>query len=354
MSPITAPPLAKAPSSPALVIVLTFTTLLLLAAAVYFAWLLMGVPAGTEADAHVFGAVLGLVGVVVTAVISLSGMVLKDSIDRRTLAIEQQSADVAVQAELRLGIEALHNRDMAHQAEARLRLDTAIKAVELMSVQNGVPAPAAQKAGALFALVTLNQMDFALALLERLWAAGEIDSPSAIWIVERALAAGRPAQREAVHLLDTNVEKLLDTKQGFFWPSSIALRWNPGYPLYVRERLLVVLVKLLHARRRDEWELTFLLPVVVLLHSAMTLDAHPRVRAASAAALRRLLDDAELRELDEVYVEDSEVSLAKAREAAYALKAEQEQAPDKRFHLGHETLSLIRALGDWRYSASPP
>jgi hypothetical protein len=54
------------------------------------------------------------------------------------------------------------------EAEERLKLDTAIKAVELFKSAAGAASPS-ESAGALFALVRLGQFHFALALLEELW-----------------------------------------------------------------------------------------------------------------------------------------------------------------------------------------
>ncbi len=86
---------------------------------------------GTEARAKVIASALALLGALVASMVTFVGLLLKRSLDERNLALKQQ-------------------------AEERLRLDTAIHAVGLLSTNSGVEAPKSQRAGALFALATLG------------------------------------------------------------------------------------------------------------------------------------------------------------------------------------------------------
>lgn len=98
---------------------------------------------GNDAAAKVVVAVLALFGSLFATTVTLIGLMLKRSFDARTLILQTE-------------------------AEERLKLDTAIKAVELFKSAAGAASPS-ESAGALFALVRLGQFHFALALLEELW-----------------------------------------------------------------------------------------------------------------------------------------------------------------------------------------
>ena len=117
--------------------------------------------AATDSGAKVVAAVLALIGVLGTAVITFIGLLFKRSFDVRNSRLQEE-------IENRLGMEAKHNQAMQKEAADRLRMETAIQAVGLMSTSTGVEAAKSQQIGALFALASLDQLELALALLELL------------------------------------------------------------------------------------------------------------------------------------------------------------------------------------------
>ena len=72
---------------------------------------------GTDTAAKVVVGGLALIGVLVTAIVSLIGLVLKQSVDRRTLEVTQGE-------------------------QRRMQLEAAVQTVKLMSLDSGAPAPA--------------------------------------------------------------------------------------------------------------------------------------------------------------------------------------------------------------------
>jgi hypothetical protein len=77
------------------------------------------------ADARIFAAVFALLGGLVGALLTFVAALLKHSVDTRTL-------------------------ELSHQTEARLRLDSSLRAVELLSTSDGIKSPPAKQAGSLF------------------------------------------------------------------------------------------------------------------------------------------------------------------------------------------------------------
>ena len=86
-------------------------------------------------------AVLGLLGVLVTAIATLIGVWIKRSIDQRTLQFKFFSEE--------------RRKAEAKEAEERLRIEAALRAVTLMSTPSGNDAPKSQKMAALVALLDL-------------------------------------------------------------------------------------------------------------------------------------------------------------------------------------------------------
>jgi hypothetical protein len=161
--------------------------------------------------------------------------------------------------------------------------------VALMSASNGAPADPTQRAGALFALASLGQLDFALALLGRLWPQREVDNLTALWLLDRALASDRAHQDTAVELMRENVPRLTQSGSEFDWPVSIGIRWPAHLSMYAREMLLDEVARVVLAIPCLDWSIGHLRGVVALLHSALTTDPHARIRGNSALLLHELL-----------------------------------------------------------------
>lgn len=129
----------------------------------------------SASDAKVVAGLLTLLGGLIASAFTLVGLLLKHSIDRYT-------ASLAAEAELSRRLE-------AQETERRLRLETSIKAVELLTTPDGKPAPPERQAGALIVLGSkpLEQLELAVALLRENWASGHISPSAGVWVIDRAL-----------------------------------------------------------------------------------------------------------------------------------------------------------------------
>lgn len=155
--------------------------------------------------------VLALLGVLFTAMVSAVGLYIKNSIDERNLQLKEQ-------------------------AEARLKLDTELSAVKLLTTNAGTEAPEDQKAGALFGLINMEQIGFALALLDTLWSENKIKTISALWIISKSVQSEEHAAF-AVQILKSNSNKLVNGDNILF-PLELFLNW-PSPFLDIRHRSFI-------------------------------------------------------------------------------------------------------------------
>jgi hypothetical protein len=137
-------------------------------------------------SATVVAASIALIGTLFTAVLTLIGVLLKHSLDMRNIALQRE-------------------------AENRLKLDTAIRAVQLFGTNEGKPTPLIQRAGALFGLSSLGQHELTLELVSYLLKQGnEIDPEIAVELVDKALISGdEDLQNRALTILWEHNAKLV-------------------------------------------------------------------------------------------------------------------------------------------------
>jgi hypothetical protein len=238
---------------------------LLFAASVVLFWQIGAFDVDEQgSNAQVLAAVLGLVGVLVTAALTFIGVLLKHSIDARTL---QQTAET----------------------EGRLRLETSIRAVELLT-EDGKPALPTRQAGALFVLANLNQLDFAYALLGQVWTKREISPGAAVWVVNHLLVHGdKSLQVEAAVLLDANADTLA-TSAGYEYPDCVNLAWSNDLPAGAREYLVSALAKALVSQPLVDWDDESLNAMVVQLDLVRRIDKTPYIANGAIVCLDALLE----------------------------------------------------------------
>jgi hypothetical protein len=219
---------------------------------------------GGEAAAKVAVAVLALFGSLFGTTVTLIGLLLKRSIDKRTLVLQTE-------------------------AEQRLKLDTAIKAVELFKSAAGAASPA-ESAGALFALIRLGQFDFALSLLDELWPKDLVRSPSAVWVINCCLQSEDVEIAElAATLLWANAAKLPDDHGGKSWPANYDWQVPNTMSLLTRRLLLMARVKSLLSRPFDYWDRNILNADILALSNSFRTDSSSELTQSAAAYLRTLL-----------------------------------------------------------------
>jgi hypothetical protein len=233
----------------------------------------------TDPGAKAFAAVLALLGGVFTAALTFIGVLLKLSSDGRTLELKREADNRTFQLEQEAAVR-------QREAEDRLKMDTCIQAVGLMGKEAGNN----QMAGALFALANLGQLEFALALLERLWPNRELGS-SAIWLVNEGLKHRDPnIQFKAAFLLKENSKLLKKPEGDFDWPDHLSWQWRPDLNVYARNQIFEALLNCLLSDRPDSWSEGAQGRFIVFFHRMMSTDEDPWITTGAAQTLHVLLD----------------------------------------------------------------
>jgi hypothetical protein len=216
-------------------------------------------------DAKVFAAVLGLVGGLFATSMTFAAALLKHSIDVRNLG-------------------------QARETEARLRLETSIRAVELLT-DEGQKATRTRQAGALFVLSSLDQLDFSLALLDEIWPAGDITTTAAVWVVNRALRGeDERIQLDAATLLARNAARLTFGTRCYEWPPCVSHKWPNSIPVLARQSLLEALIKMTASRPACKWEYACVNTLIVQFNCIFKFDQARYIRDGAALCLELLLD----------------------------------------------------------------
>jgi hypothetical protein len=219
-----------------------------------------------RSDAEVVAAVLSLAGGLVAASLTFVGVLLKHSLDTRNLRLAQET-------------------------EARLKLETSISAVELLTVEGGNEAPPQRQAGALFVLASLGQLDFALALLSECWPARSISVHAANWVVDKALRSDDPRlQVTGAEVLLANAGAIAETPGQFELPQCASLDWPSSAHYFARGYTLQAILTAIAARPLGEWDDGLLNFFVVQLNQVRVLDPHPELQAGAIVALDIILE----------------------------------------------------------------
>ncbi len=180
--------------------------------------------------------VLTFLGTIVTAVVSIMGILLKDSFDRQS---------------------ARRSRAMKKMEEERLRQEAATQVIGLFATQDGKEAPLIQLAGALITLAKLRQYSLAIDLTQELLARKKILGATTIALVaEQALQQkDERIQIEAMDLLCHHPKEML-SDAGFEYPMSIWW-WDAGLVTYVRQWAPIAMGRVLMQRPLSEWQKKF-------------------------------------------------------------------------------------------------
>lgn len=226
-----------------------------------------------DPGAKAFAAVLALLGGLVAAVLTFVGVLLKLAFDARTLELQQEA------------------ESRQKEGEWRQRVDTFIRAVGLIGPSSGKETSESQKAGALFALANLGQIEFALALLRPMWSNREVSPSTAVWLINKGLQDPEEnLQRQAASLLVDNTQRLIRPSEDCMeWPDCVELEWMPMLDVYARESLLETLLRGLQYAPRTEWSMRGLIWFIVQLYLIMSSDDNPSIQAGAILALDVLL-----------------------------------------------------------------
>jgi len=207
---------------------------------------------GDDPSSKVVAAALALVGGLVAAVVSIIGLILKYSIDQRT---ETRLQIEATRAAADRKAESDRANALQTQAEQRLKLEAAIRSVELFGASEG-KAATLQRAGALFTLSSLDQHELTLSLTTELLQRDELEPSTACELIDRALRKGdNDVKANAIIILYENVERMT-ASANLYIPACIG-SWDVCLTPYVREFACLCLAKVLMTRPLVVWQSLF-------------------------------------------------------------------------------------------------
>lgn len=249
-----------------------------------------------KTDTQVLAAVLGLLGGLFAASLTFVGALLKHSVDVRTLRLSWET-------------------------EARLRLETSIRAVQLLATADGKTAPPTQQAGALFTLVRLDQLDLALPLLGEVFARGEVSSKAAVSVVDCALRSSDDAlQRAGASILVANAPRLRDERSCWDFPECVSLRWSTDLHVYAREGLLDALLGTLLSVPPSEWRRECTNAFLVQFDAVRKAEDREHIRAGAILAMHLILNSQGYAGVTfDLMVQDGAVNIGPLRDEISAL-----------------------------------
>lgn len=174
------------------------------------AWLLrpaLSIPVDADNRTPAFAAALALTGVLVTAGVTLIGILLRHSSDARV-------AQVAKEAEVRAALD-----------QRRLQMQAAVETVRLLSSPNGSLAPPEQVSAALIVLNKLGERQLALDLAAELWPKDQVSASAATFLCDSAFHSDdEEAQMAAAMLMYNNWQRLRTRSDQVHWVS-FSDRW---------------------------------------------------------------------------------------------------------------------------------
>jgi hypothetical protein len=213
------------------------------------------------------------------ASVTLIGLTLTYSHNMRTVALQADSAKRQEIAE--------------RESEDRLKLETVVKSLELVSAGPGAYAVSAQVAGSLAALVHLGHPVIAMRALRAAWHDKGVDVATAVWLINEVLERGTPvAQIEASYLLSEHANELCyeEGRDGEFeWPEILHKKWIKDAPRACRLEIFSAIVAVLISRDKSWWGYTDGW-AVVLFYEAMTVDPDPVLRDCACHLARPIIE----------------------------------------------------------------
>jgi hypothetical protein len=257
---------------------------------------------GDAASATVVAAALAAVGAFFGAVLSLVGLLVTSTIEERNLALAAQTeARLALdsarnhvlerEAEKRLQVDSERNSTLKEAESDRLKLEAGIRAVQLFATASGTPSPRIQVDGALFTLSSLGYHELTVILTERLLLSKEVDGNTASLLIDRALRYGSgAAQSDAIVII-------YHQPDAFFMPRyvtlpSVLVDSPDRLPEGVRWHAALALGNVFAARSITAWrtmtgDLNALTQMLINLW--LTKDTSEQVKQDTAAVLRHVL-----------------------------------------------------------------
>lgn len=294
---------------------------------------------GSDPSSKIVAAALALVGGLIAAVVSIVGILLKYSIDQRTESRLQIEAN-------RVAADRKTESDRANalqtQAEQRLSLEAAIRAVELLGGTKD-STNALQQAGALFALSNLDQHQLTLDLASYLLKRNSLEPSTASRLIDRALRRSDPIiQLQAMETLHAHAGHMI-TPSSLEFPSSI-VNWDSCLSTAeVRQLAVLAASMVLLSRQLPAWQthLPEVAGIVAIMALAWEAEADERLKSEFGAILKSVL---------QAFPDFSVIYHPKKPIDAIQLTKQVENCKVS----SYRTYEVLKQLESWKSAATPP
>jgi hypothetical protein len=254
---------------------------------IFVLWWASKWPVGTDNTTKVAVAVFALVGTLVGTAVTMVGTLLKFSID-------QQAENRQREAQKRLELDTARNNAMKEDEANRLKLEAAVRALQLFSTSTGQATPPAQRDGALFALDSLGQHELSLLLTDSLLEKKELSPATACTLIDHAIMRSAPEMSDlketAISILGRHAQQMV-TDGGAELPQCLQ-DWCNGLPHYVREWAPIAMAKIMMARSVEDWTNGYnyqATAMVAALCIAWYKETDPRLKKNVAVVVREFL-----------------------------------------------------------------
>ena len=235
---------------------------------------------GTDASTKIVAASISLVGGLIGSIITFVGIILKHSIDQRSIALQEES-------EMRGKIESARDNRLKNEAERRLMTEASIQAIGLLSTSSGTEVTLAQRAGVILALADLEKMSLALSLTDQMLQDSTLDITTAVWLFNKGLTFDKDPdiRLESSIQTDKHVAKmLLKNGEGVF-PAILLKNEIISLDVNVKINAVCALIDLLMLRPFADWDPGAFFTVLDSIHYVWKKDPNENIRLIAGIAL---------------------------------------------------------------------
>jgi hypothetical protein len=264
-------------------------------------------------------AIIALIGTLWTGAITLAGLLLKDAVDRRNGLLQAES-------------------------EKRLRMETALKAIELTSVAEAEGRSLTEsREAAILVISSLGHLKLAYRMAEQFWLRDKISAGAFVQIVDEVMsAADRGLKEEAAYVVRQNAARLVISRDSIEFPD---IGCMPKIPAAATESLILALAELTVSREQSFWDADMLAWVVWALWAIIAGAADSKYRYRAALFALRMIPVLEASGASGVLPADGpEITYNEMRSGAQALI---DSASEHDRKLGSTDHSILGRLESW-------
>ena len=242
-----------------------------------------------SSEGSAIAAVVAFIGVLITTVISLLGILVKSSYDQRSLKLEIE-------------------------AEKRLKLESAIEAISLQSTPDGRPSSIGQQSSSLILLAELKQLELALVMLSHMWPEENITPAAAARLIDIGLQSENPINEamSAEILLHNSTRLVNPSTCEIAWPEIITNKWTLKVKPSSRSLILSALIDLMMVIEPKKWDPGPFGFIISTLYYCYLSEDDPQIKLGAAGILLQVvvwkMENQDVRDL-RYTIKDTEVSL---------------------------------------------